>query len=187
MKYVSVTVVVLAVLLVGALLFPFSGLYNVAATEGHTGFARWYLSTLSQHSIKAHASDIAVQGDLADSLRVARGAIAFSQMCQGCHGAPGHDRGVTGQGMTPQPPSLSEEAGHWQPNEIYWIVAHGIKLAGMPAYGPTHSEEELWELVAFVEQLPDMTSEQFESFRAPTAPPDSTTAPRADDGHDHVH
>lgn len=63
-------------------------------------------------------------------------------------------------------------------------------MAGMPAYGPTHSEEELWEIVAFVEQLPDMTPEQYETLTAPpeTAPADSaSTVPRADDGHDHVH
>jgi len=38
---------------------------------------------------------------------------------------------------------LSEEAAEWEPQEIYWILAHGIKMAGMPAYGPTHTEEEL--------------------------------------------
>ena len=57
-------------------------------------------------------------------------------------------------------------------------------MAGMPAYGPTHDPQELWELVAFVESLPNTSPEQYEAL---TAPPDSTARPLADDGHDHVH
>ena len=30
-------------------------------------------------------------------------------------------------------------------------------MAVMPAYGPTHTEEDLWEIVAFVTKLPEMT------------------------------
>ena len=186
MKYALVVLATLAALLLIALIFPYTGIYNVSATEGHFGFEEWYLNTLSERSIKARADDIMVQGDLADSIRVAKGAVGFSEMCQTCHGAPGHERSVTGKGMAPEPPNLSEAAAEWKPQEIYWILEHGIKMAGMPAYGPTHTEEELWEIVAFVEQLPDMTPEQYTMLTAP--PADSVgTAPRADDGHDHVH
>jgi mono/diheme cytochrome c family protein len=186
MKYALTVIVTLAILALGVLLFPYTGLYNVAATEGQKGFEAWYLDTVSEQSIKSRAEAVSVSGDLADSVRVAKGAVAFSQMCQTCHSAPGHERSVTGQGMHPQPPSLSEEATEWEPNEVYWIVEHGIRMAGMPAYGPTHSEEELWEIVAFVTQLPEMTPEQYTMLTAPPAD-SASTAPRADDGHDHVH
>jgi len=45
--------------------------------------------------------------------------------------------------------------------EIYWIVKHGIKLTGMPAFGPTHDENELWGLVAIVKEIPRMSPEQY--------------------------
>lgn len=191
MKYTLVILATLIVLLIGALLFPYTGLYNVAATAGHDGLEQWYLNTTSERSIRARADAYEVPGDLTDSTRIRNGAVAFAQMCQTCHGAPGRERSVTGQGLTPTPPGLGEEASAWAPNEIYWILKHGIKMAGMPAYGPTHSDEELWEIVAFVEQLPGMTPDQYASLTAPErpAPDDSTrTGPqRADDGHDHVH
>ena len=44
--------------------------------------------------------------------------------------------------------------------EVYWILEHGIKLAGMPAFGPTHGEDELWAITAFVEQLPEMSAQE---------------------------
>jgi mono/diheme cytochrome c family protein len=193
MKYALVVLATLGVLLLLALVFPYTGLYDVAADEGHGGLEEWYLSTLSMRSIKSRAADVAAPADLADSTMIRRGAVSFSQMCQTCHGAPGRERSVTGQGMAPTPPLLSEAADEWEPGEVYWILEHGIKMAGMPAYGPTHSEEELWELVAFVEQLPEMTPERYEALTAPPAAPvdtataDSTARPLVDDGHDHVH
>ena len=187
MRYALVVLATLAVLGLLALVFPYTGLYNVAATAGHTDFARWYLDTTSERSIRVRADDLrtdAAPVDLADSARVARGAAAYAGMCQVCHGAPGHDRGVIGQGMTPTPPRLSEEAAEWDPGEVHWILAHGIKMAGMPAFGPTHSDEELWEIVAFVEQLSGMTPEEYEAF---TASPDAEGAAAPPAGHDHDH
>lgn len=119
---------------------------------------------------------------------MARGAVAYRQMCQTCHGAPGHARSVVGEGLTPTPPHLREAATEWAPNEVFWILQEGIQMAGMPAFGPTHTPEELWEIVAFVEHLPEMAPERYEALTAPATPDSSSAAtPRASDGHDHVH
>ena len=188
MKYALTVLGTLAVLGLLALVFPYTGIYNVAADEGHSGIEEWVLSTTSRRSIQARAGGIAAPTDLTDSTMIRRGAVAFAQMCQTCHGAPGRERSVTGEGMSPTPPRLSEAAEKWEPEEVYWIVAHGIKMAGMPAYGPTHTEEELWELVAFVKSLPETTPERYAALTAPAeAAADSTARPLADDGHDHVH
>ncbi len=189
MKSALIVLATLTILVLLVFLFPYTGLYNVSAARGESGFMKWYLNTTSTHSIKARAAGIAVPGDLTDSARVARGAVAFSQMCRTCHGAPGQERSVTGQGLTPTPPRLREAATEWQPQEVYWIVTNGIKMAGMPAYGPTHTEEELWEIVAFVKQLPEMTPERYKALTTPpdASPADTAATPLAHDGHDHVH
>lgn len=166
MKHALVALATLAVLALGFFVFPYTGLYNVAATAGHSGLGRWFFNTTSTKSIKARAHDIAAPADLADSTRAVRGAGNFDAMCRTCHGAPGAERGEIGQGMSPEPPRLSEAATMWSAEEIYWILDHGIKNAGMPAFSPTHSEEALWDLVAFTEQLPEMTPERYEMLVA---------------------
>jgi mono/diheme cytochrome c family protein len=45
--------------------------------------------------------------------------------------------------------------------EIYWVVKNGIWATGMPAFGPTHSDRELWGMVAFVARLPGMSPSQY--------------------------
>ena len=45
--------------------------------------------------------------------------------------------------------------------QIYWIAKHGIKMTGMPAFGTTHSDSELWDLAVLVEQIPNMSPEAY--------------------------
>ncbi|MCZ7594211.1 MAG: cytochrome c [Hyphomicrobium sp.] len=37
-------------------------------------------------------------------------------------------------------------------------------MTGMPAFGPTHDDQTLWNIVAFVRQLPNMTADQYQRF-----------------------
>ena len=37
-------------------------------------------------------------------------------------------------------------------------------MTGMPAWGVTHDDDLLWDVVAFVRKLPELTSEQYETL-----------------------
>ena len=67
-------------------------------------------------------------------------------------------------GLYPSPPGIT--SGKMQEkrdaDEIYWVVKHGIKMSGMPAFGPTHDEKALWGLVALVEEMPQMSPENYQ-------------------------
>lgn len=43
---------------------------------------------------------------------------------------------------------------------IFYVVDSGIRMTGMPAFGPDHSEDEIWNLVATVRQLENLNAEQ---------------------------
>src|SRR5438067_7484003 len=96
------------------------------------------------------------------------------------HGAPGKKPGEIGVGLTPRPPDLSKSVTRWNAAQLVWISKHGIKATGMPAFGKTHSDEQLWSLVAFIQQLPSLTPEQYKSLN-------ETTGPVDDHGHDQDH
>ena len=57
-------------------------------------------------------------------------------------------------GLNPKPPDLTREAGKREPAQRFWIVKHGLKMTGMPAWGRTHDDANLWSIVAFLERLP---------------------------------
>jgi mono/diheme cytochrome c family protein len=136
------------------------GLYNVAASVPHTAAGRWLLDTLQQRSVAARARDVQVPS-LDEPHLVRAGAEHYREMCVVCHGAPGVERGEIGNSLTPTPPDLAKAARMWTDAELFWIVKHGIKLAGMPAFGETHGDDELWKIAAFVRRLPEMSSGEY--------------------------
>lgn len=149
-----------AVLVVGAVVLISSGAYNVAATTPHTRLTEWLLNTTQKRSVASRADEIP-HPPTVDSAMVREGLEEYREMCVTCHGAPGVERGTLGKGINPKPPDLAKEAGEWSDRELFWITKHGIKLAGMPAFGVTHSDEELWAIVAFLRRLETMSAEEY--------------------------
>lgn len=192
---VLVTMVVfILVLILGGAVFIYSGAYNVAANESTAGLIRWILLTTADQSIARHAEAAAPLELSSDSTVLRRGFSAFEDMCIQCHGAPGVDRGWIGQGVEPTPPYLHEEASDMSDAELFWVIRHGVKFTAMPALQPTHTDEQIRELAAFVKLLPAMEETEYAAWRratgAASSEGDTTSAPNGhvhDDGHDHVH
>lgn len=97
--------------------------------------------------------------NLADKDLVALGAEHYSAMCSGCHLAPGINDTEIRAGLYPLPPNLATSKR--PPAEQFWIIKHGIKMSGMPAWGKTHDDEAIWGLVAFLRQLPDLNVTEY--------------------------
>lgn len=157
---VAGVLVTLAVAAIVGLTVVYTGGYNVAATEEHASFTRWAFDTTYRNSIERRAEDIPVPAAVTPALFEA-GASRYKATCQHCHAGPGVERADWASGMRPQPPHLTEAAAEWEPEEIFWIAKHGIKMSGMPAFGPTHDDETLWGIAAFVKELPAMTPERY--------------------------
>ena len=60
-------------------------------------------------------------------------------------------------------------------------------MTGMPAWGPTHSDEKIWAMVAFLEKLPHMTAAQYKEMDKMAGPDEEHDHDGAEDGHDHDH
>jgi cytochrome c553 len=155
---------ILAVLgLAGGLLFAWSGLFNVGASTGHWAITDWFLHYAMRQSVETHSSGIAVP-PLDDPALVHRGAGHYASGCAPCHGAPGQPRSAIARAMTPPPPFLPEKITEWEPHELFWIVRHGVKFTGMPAWAALQRTDEVWAMTAFLLQLPDMQPEAYRTL-----------------------
>jgi hypothetical protein len=154
-------IIVLAAAGVGLLLYTWSGAYNIAATRPHWGATLYFINLLKDRSIAVHSGKI--QSFELEDVQKGAAFAHFHGMCRLCHGAPGTPSLEFAGGFYPSPPSLI--SGHLQQArseaEIYWIVKHGIKMTGMPAFGPTHEEKALWGLAALVKEISRMTPEEY--------------------------
>lgn len=161
---VFVSIVGTIVVLIGAaILFIYSGIFNIAASDPHNPAVRWVLETTMRQSVKARAEEVAVP-ELGDPAMVARGGRHYRESCQTCHAGPGVERSEMGRGMRPTPPRLAREVTHWSSAELFWIVKHGIKMTGMPAWGESHGDEDLWAIVAFLERLPKLSPQEYQQL-----------------------
>lgn len=153
----------LAVLILAGLLLILSGVYDVAASSEDGGLIHWILETTRERSV--HRAAESLEGEvraprLDDPRRIRAGLVRYHALCATCHGAPGVKISATGQGLHPYPPELAGEAGE-EPLELFWVVKNGIKMTGMPAYGVTHSDEEIWEIVAFLKRMPELSPQEY--------------------------
>jgi cytochrome c553 len=155
MKTVWKIVLLVVALIVLFLIFIYSGWYNVAATSKHTAVTLWVIETTMDHSVSNHAGGIEVP-NLDDSAMIALGFTHFDETCIDCHGAPGIGSDEFAEGLYPSAPSLADHEGDWSAAELFWITKHGIKMTGMPAFGVTHSDDDIWAIVAFLQKLPDL-------------------------------
>ena len=182
MRMIYGAVLTLIVLAVGGVAIVYSGAYNVAASDEHTALGKWVMHTTMHNSVKASADDITAP-DLNDSSLIKQGASAYDSLCAACHLKPGLEDTVLRAGLNPMPPNLTKQ-DHWGPEEQFWIIKHGIKMTGMPAWGKTHEDQELWEMVAFLQRLPGLSEQEYRELVQPAG---SSTSGQADDGHDHEH
>jgi mono/diheme cytochrome c family protein len=151
------------VLVGAAALAIYAGLYNIAADVPHTQPVYWLIETVRNQSVAKRARDVVVPHHLNDANRISRGAGQYAEMCSSCHLAPGMERTEISQGLYPRAPELRRQTD-LTPGEQFWIVKHGMKMTGMPAWGVTHQDELLWDVVAFVRKLPKLTPEQYETL-----------------------
>jgi mono/diheme cytochrome c family protein len=160
--------VLLAILLAGTAAFVYSGLYNIGADAPHTRPVYALMQTLRDRSISRHARDVVVP-DLRDPQLVLKGAGQYAAMCTGCHLKPGMADSEIRPGLYPRPPNLTQV--RVDPKAAFWIIKHGIKMSAMPAWGTSHDDDTIWSMVAFLQQLPGMTPQQYKDIVA-RAPPD---------------
>lgn len=149
--------------IVTLLLVTYGGVYNIAASEDHTSFGRWALTMTMENSIQARADSVKAPEHFSDQM-VAAGAPEYKAMCEHCHGGPGVKPDKWSRGMLPQPPHLPEVISEWKPNEVFWIVKHGIKMTGMPSFGENHDDQMIWNIAAFASRLPAMTKEEYQGY-----------------------
>ena len=149
----------LAVALAG-FLFAWSGVFNVGASTGHWAITEWFLHFAMRNSVETHATGIEAPA-LDDPALVLRGAGHYEQGCVPCHGTPGHPPNPVVRAMTPPPPHLVDHVGHWAPEELFWIVKHGVKFTAMPAWPARNRDDEVWAVTAFLLRLPDLSPAEY--------------------------
>lgn len=147
----------------------YTGVYDVSAIRQHTGMVYQLLEIALRRSVKLRTTDVKVPA-LESADRVVNGFRLFRAHCVQCHGAPGIAPQPFALGLRPAPASLVATAHEWPTADIYWIIRHGIKMTGMPAWQYRMTDEEIWDVVAFMRTLAALSPADYQNWNKQYAP-----------------
>lgn len=154
-----------AAAMIGGLLY--AGVPEPAADAPHGAMVHRLIEWARERAIARRVAGIVAPADLSSPERVRRGAGNYQAMCAGCHLAPGGGDSEIRLGLYPSPPDLTREAagadtGGRTDARRFWIIKHGIKASGMPAWSKGGMDDAtIWDLTALVKALPDMSAQDY--------------------------
>jgi cytochrome c553 len=91
------------------------------------------------------------------------GAKMYLDGCAGCHGRPG--RPARNRIAYAPPPEFAHVGSPYREPELFWVVKHGIRRTGMSAYASFYSDQQVWQLVEFVQQMNNLPPAVFDAIQ----------------------
>ena len=181
-RYLIPGLVLLALLAIGGLLMAASGIIPIKASSGHWAITEAFLQFSKSRSLATHTLGLELP-PLAEPQLVLKGGGHYESGCRPCHGSPELRRSPVARAMLPPPPDLVALVLRRDPEELFYVVKHGIKLTGMPGWPAPGRDDEVHAVVAFLLQLPTLDAEQYRAIvHGPSLPLErlepSDTAPR---------
>lgn len=91
---------------------------------------------------------------------VADGMAHYADHCASCHGNDGSGDTEMGRGLYPKAPDMRLTTTQaLSDGTLFYIIEHGVRLTGMPAWGTgtDEGEQSSWDLVHFIRRLPALT------------------------------
>jgi mono/diheme cytochrome c family protein len=133
--------------------------------QGYIDFAADQKPSSTEEKIAMNAVDASTDRRAPDAknplapteANIAAGAQLYLDHCAGCHGVPSNPDSPFGRSFNPPVPEFFKDAPDMSESQNFYIIQHGIRWTGMPAWGQTLSDMQIWEIVRFlgnVEKLP---------------------------------
>jgi len=109
----------------------------------------------SQDVWKAPAAADTITNPFPDEpLILTQGEELYNMYCYSCHGEEGYGDGAAGGALGVQPADFHDERVKKQSDgALYWKLSTG--RGSMPPFGEVFSEEQRWQVIAYIRKLSD--------------------------------
>ena len=163
----------LLVLIAGFFWVVKTGRVSFEADQQPSDFERKFAMGAVDASTDRHAPDTKNPVAPTDENIIA-GAHLFHDQCAGCHGDPSNPNSQFGRSFNPPVPQFFKEAPDMPDNQNFYIIQHGVRWTGMPAWEKTLSDNQMWQIVTFMANIEKLSPAAKKVFDVNPPPP---TAP----------
>jgi mono/diheme cytochrome c family protein len=136
--------------------------HGISARDQPTGVEKVLARTLRHLGIPPAQRRLANPVPLTPEA-LTEGRMHWADHCALCHGNDGRGQTEIGRNLFPKAPDMTlNETQRLSDGELRAIIAGGVRLTGMPAWGSADGkdDEETWKLVHFIRHLPKITPEE---------------------------
>jgi mono/diheme cytochrome c family protein len=116
-------------------------------------------------SVDRHAPEIQNPLGSSDAVLIA-GMKIYQVDCASCHGDVNHPRATLADAFYPRAPQFLDDAPDMPEHQNFYIIQHGIRLTGMPAWKQSLSDQQIWQVTSFLshmDKLPASVSDQWKA------------------------
>ena len=145
----------LAVALIGAYLLVQSGLIPANADAKPGRLETWMAHTSLDATLHRDAPKEENPVALTEQ-NLIEGVHLYARNCAACHGSAKGDKSPSpiAKGLYPKPPQFATHGVEDDPEgDSFWKIKHGIRMTGMPSFGHTLSDREIWALALFLKRM----------------------------------
>ena len=152
---VSGIALTLAVALIGAYFLVRSGLIPANADAKPGWLETWMAGTSLDATVRREAPMGQNPVELTEQ-NLLNGVHLFAQNCAVCHGSAKGTASPSpiAKGLYPKPPQLATDGVEHDPEGVsFWKIKHGIRLTGMPSFGYSLSDQQIWTLALLLKHM----------------------------------
>lgn len=147
-----------------SIIYIYSGKFNIVQSPDDSFLTRVFTKA-KDRSISKRIKDIKTP-PLVDTSLFHIGFAHYNEMCVTCHGGPGLSPDELSRGIFPSPPEFYKLDKLPEPAEAFWVIKNGIKFTAMPAFGPTHDDQKIWAITAFLlNKMDKMSPEEYSDWK----------------------
>ena len=141
--------------LIGGLVLVESGLIPANADAKPGWLETWMASTSLDATLGHVAPKEQNPVELTDQ-NLLDGVHLYAQNCAVCHGSAKGDKSASpiAKGLYQKPPQFGTDGVEDDPEgDSFWKIKHGIRLTGMPSFGYSLKDREIWTLALFLKHM----------------------------------
>ena len=163
---VLVTIVAIA----GGLYFYLSrGFANLSAEQQPSALEEKLATGAMDASTERHAPKVKNPISPIDANLIS-GVKLYKSNCAVCHGSPLNPSADVGQALYPRAPQFLKDVPDMPENQNFYIIKHGVRWTGMPAWGKIMTDSEIWEVALFLSRMEKLPSAVEAEWKKPMTP-----------------
>jgi thiosulfate dehydrogenase len=150
-----------------------AGLMPANADGKYLPFERW-AAKVSLHATLAREAPKTPNPVALNDANLIAGIKLYGENCVVCHGAADAAASTVAVGLYQSAPQLAKHGVEDDPAGVtYWKIDHGIRFTGMPAFGRSLNDRQIWEVALFLKHmdgLPPAPERVWKAVRNPVPP-----------------